>query len=118
LDALNDWLQLRCQALWGKIRHAALPGTVADVLATERAHLTPLPRPFDGFVEHTNRVSPSYLIHFKGNRYSVPSSYANRPVSLRVYAHRLVIVGGGAADDPKQLCEHVRLTHLANQAAP
>jgi hypothetical protein len=56
LDALNDWLQLRCQALWGGIRHAALPGTVADVLATERAHLTPLPRPFDGFVEHTKRV--------------------------------------------------------------
>jgi hypothetical protein len=109
LDALNDWLQLRCQTLWGEIRHAALPGTVADVLAIERAHLMPLPRPFDGFVEHTKRVSPTCLIHFERNRYSVPSSYANRPVSLRVYAHRLVIVGGGAADDPKQLCEHVRL---------
>ena len=109
LDALNDWLQLRCQALWGEIRHAALPGTVADVLAIERAHLMPLPRPFDGFVEHTKRVSPTCLIHFERNRYSVPSSYANRPVSLRVYAHRLVIVGSGMADGQRQLCEHVRL---------
>ena len=109
LDALNDWLQLQCRALWGEIRHAALPGTVADVLAIERAHLMPLPRPFDGFVEHTKRVSPTCLIHFERNRYSVPSSYANRPVSLRVYAHRLVIVGSGMADGQRQLCEHVRL---------
>lgn len=49
----------------------------------------PMPRPFDGFVEHAKRVSPTCLVHFERNRYSVPASYANRPVSLQVYADRL-----------------------------
>ena len=44
--------------------------------------------PFDGFVEHIKRVSPTCLIMFERNRYSVPASYANRPISLRVYADR------------------------------
>ena len=43
----------------------------------------PLPRPFDGFVEYTKRVSPTCLVHFDRNRYSVPASFANRPVSVR-----------------------------------
>ena len=55
----------------------------------------PRPRSFDGFVEHTKRVSPTCLVHFERNRYSVPASYANRPVSLRVYADRLVIAAEG-----------------------
>ena len=33
----------------------------------------PLPPPFDGFVEHTKRVSPTCLIHLERNRYSVPA---------------------------------------------
>ena len=45
----------------------------------------PLPPAFDGFVEQSKRVSPTCLISFERNRYSVPASFANRPVSLRVY---------------------------------
>jgi hypothetical protein len=45
----------------------------------------PVTRPFDGFVEYTKRVSPTCLVHLERNRYSVPASFANRPVSLRVY---------------------------------
>jgi hypothetical protein len=41
-------------------------------------------RPFDGFVEQTKRVTPTCLVHFERNRYSVPASFANRPVSLRI----------------------------------
>lgn len=37
-------------------------------------------------------------------RYSVPASYANRPVSLRVYADRLVIAAEG-----NFICEHKRV---------
>ena len=40
---------------------------------------------FDGFVEYSKRVSPTCLVHLERNRYSVPASFANRPVSLRVY---------------------------------
>ena len=52
-------------------------------------------RPFDGFVEHTKRVSPTCLVHFDRNRYSVPASFANRPVSLRIYPDRIVVVAEG-----------------------
>ena len=50
------------------------------------------PAAFDGFVEYNKRVSSTCLITFEHNRYSVPASFANRPVSLRVYADRLVVV--------------------------
>ena len=68
-------------------------------------------RPFDGFVEHTKRVSPTCLIHFERNRYSVPASFANRPVSLRVYADRLVIAAEGQI-----LCEHGRIIDRSHTA--
>lgn len=50
------------------------------------------PAAFDGFVEFNKRVSSTCLITHDNNRYSVPASFANRPISLRVYADRLVIV--------------------------
>jgi hypothetical protein len=51
---------------------------------------------FDGFVEQSKRVSPTCLITFDRNRYSVPASFANRPVSLHIYPERLVIVAEAA----------------------
>jgi len=61
-------------------------------------------RPFDGFVEQTKRVSPTCLIAFERNRYSVPASFANRPVSLRVYPDRLAVAAEGNI-----VCEHARI---------
>nr|ART90513.1 mobile element protein [uncultured bacterium] len=112
LPMLNDWLEQRCKALWGEITHGKLPGTLADVWAQERPLLMPVPRPFDGFVEHTKRVSPTCLVHFERNRYSVPASYANRPVSLRVYADRLVVAAEG-----QLLCEHTRIIDRRHDTA-
>lgn len=63
-----------------------------------------LPPAFDGFVEHSKRVSPTCLITFERNRYSVPASFANRPISLRVYPKRLVIVAEG-----QTICTHDRI---------
>ena len=63
-----------------------------------------LPPAFDGFVEHSKRVSPTCLISFERNRYSVPASFANRPVGLRVNPDRLVIAAEGQV-----LCAHERL---------
>lgn len=59
LAALNDWLEQRCMELWQDIPHGGLPGSIADVWAQEQATLMPLPRTFDGFVEHSKRVSPT-----------------------------------------------------------
>ena len=91
LNALNTWLEQRCVTLWHELRHPELPATVADAWAEEHAQLMAVPAPFDGFVDYTKRVSPTCLINFERNRYSVPASFANRPVSLRVYADHLAI---------------------------
>jgi len=78
--------------------------TVAQVWAQEQPQLMALPPPFDGFVEHTKRVSPTCLINFERDRYSVPSPLANRPVSLRVYAEHWVVVAEGEV-----IAQHERL---------
>jgi len=44
------------------------------------------------------------LVHLERNRYSVPASFANRPVSVRVYPERIVVAAEG-----RILCEHPRI---------
>ncbi|MCB8877410.1 IS21 family transposase [Acidisoma silvae] len=110
LNTLNVWLEEQCIVQWGQIPHGLLPGTIADVHAAEAASLMRLGQPFDGFVEHTKRVSPTCLVTFERNRYSVPASFANRPVSLRVYPWRLVIAAEGQI-----LCEHGRIIERSHQ---
>jgi transposase len=104
LTALNDWLEVRCRELWAEIAHGSQPGTVADAWREEAPQLMRLPRPFDGFVEYAKRVSPTCLIHLERNRYSVPASFANRPVSVRVYPERVAVAAEGQI-----VCEHARV---------
>jgi len=104
LDALNDWLEKRCRDWWSLTPHGSQPGTIADAWAEEVRYLMPMPRAFDGFVEYSKRVSPTCLVHLERNRYSVPASFANRPVSLRVYPERIVVVAEG-----QTVCEHRRV---------
>lgn len=105
LDDLNIWLTLRCQQLWQDNLHPEDKlRTIADCLREEQEHLMPVSAMFDGFVEHTKRVSSTCLITFENNRYSIPASFANRVVSLRVYAAKLVIVA-----EAKVVAEHTRV---------
>ena len=67
-------------------------------------------RTFDGFVEYAKRVSPTCLIHLDRNRYSVPASFANRPVSVRVYPQRIVVAAEGQV-----VCEHRRVFARSHQ---
>ena len=113
LAALNAWLEHRCLELWREIPHGRLAGTVADVWAEEQPALMSVPPAFDGFVEHSKRVSPTCLISFERNRYSVPASFANRPISLRVYPDRLVIAAEGQI-----LCEHERRIERSHHLPP
>lgn len=111
LEALNAWLEAQCVAQWAEIPHSTLPGAIAEVHAEELPSLMPLGGLFDGFVEHTKRVSPICLVHFERNRYSVPASFANRPVSLRVYPARIVIAAEGQI-----LCEHERIIDRSHRS--
>jgi hypothetical protein len=104
LETLNDWLERRCRELWQQVPHGLRPGTIEDIRGEEARFLMPMPRLFDGFVEYTKRVSPTCLIHLERNRYSVPASFANRPVSVRVYPERIVVAAEG-----RILCEHPRI---------
>jgi hypothetical protein len=113
LTTLNVWLEQRCLELWRETSHGTLPGTIADVWAEEQTALMPLPVAFDGFIELSKRVSPTCLISFERNRYSVPASFANRPVSVRVYPDRLVIAAEGNI-----LCEHARVIQRSHKLPP
>ena len=112
LEALNAWLQERCVTLWQTTAHPEQAGrTVAAVWQDEQPFLMPVPRPFDGFVEQTKRVSPTCLVHVERNRYSVPASFANRPVSVRLYADRVVIAAEG-----QFIAEHRRIIERSHGA--
>jgi transposase len=115
LAALNDWREARCRELWAEIAHGSQPGAVADAWREEAQRLAQLPRPFDGFVEHTKRVAPTRLIHRERNRYSAPASFANRPVSVRVSPERIVVAAEGQI-----VAEHARVfarSHDRNSSA-
>lgn len=105
LEELNTWLEQRCKTLWQQQSHPQLKQhTIAQCWEEELPCLMPMPVAFDGFVEHSKRVSSTCLINFEQNRYSVPASFANRPVSLRVYADRLVVVAEATV-----IAEHERV---------
>jgi len=104
LADLNVWLEHRCKALWSELRHPELDQTVQEAFADEQGELMALPNAFDAFVEQTKRVTSTCLVHHEGNRYSVPASYANRAISLRIYADKLVMAAEG-----QHIAEHPRL---------
>lgn len=104
LAELNQWLEDRCIGLWSQTAHQTLPGSIADAWEAEKPMLMAMPPAFDGFVEHSQRVSPTCLITFERTRYSVPASFANRRVSLHVYPEQLVIVAEG-----QTVCTHERI---------
>jgi len=122
LAALNAWLEQRCLDLWRETAHGTLPGTIADVWTEEQAALMPLPVAFDGFVDQSKRVSPTCLISFERNRSSVPASFANRPVSLRIYPDRLVVVLEARlwrdAAEGSILCEYPRVIGRSHKLPP
>jgi hypothetical protein len=112
LADLNLWLQQRCTALWQELPHPDHPDrTIAALWEIEKAQLMPVPRPFDGFVEHVKRVTPTCLVHVERNRYSVPASFANRPVSVRLYAERVIVAAEGHI-----IAEHSRLIRRSHDA--
>ena len=90
---LNEYLRERCLQ-WAKTHpHPDFKDqSVWQVFEAEKPHLIPLPPPFDGYAERPARVSPSSLVSFDRNRYSIDCRHVGRTVQLRAYAERIVIV--------------------------
>jgi len=109
---LNAWLASRCRSLWEEVRHPDYRElSVAEVFEQERAHLMPMPTPFDGYVERAARVSSTCLVVIGRNRYSVPCEFAGQMLSTRLYPGRVVVVGDDAmvAEHGKRSIEHTAL---------
>jgi hypothetical protein len=97
---------MECCIRWAKThRHPEIKEkTVWQVFKEEQPYLLKLPLPaFDGYAERPARVSPSSLVSFDHNRYSVDCRYAGKTVQLRVYATRILVVHDGEV-----VADHVR----------
>ncbi len=81
----------------------------ADLLAQERPHLQPLnPHPYD-IAQTTSSVATSqFRITLDTNRYSVPSAYAHRRLTVKAYPDRVCIYFDGKliARHPRRYGRH------------
>jgi transposase len=93
---LNEMLKDRCLQ-WAKSHpHPSLEGqSVWHAYEAERPHLIALQPRFDGYAERPAGVSPSSLVRFDGNRYSVQNAHVGSSVQMRVYAERIRVVFEG-----------------------
>ena len=113
LAELNHWLEAQCLLQWQQAKHPERSGsTVAEVWQEECHQLMTKPADFDGYVELIKRVTSTCLVHFERNRYSVPASFANQPVSLHVYPGVLTLVAEGEV-----IAQHERV-FCRDHAAP
>ena len=95
-DELNAVLRERVLAYAARTRHPEMKDkTILDVFEEERVALVPWQGSFDGYAETTAAVSKTCLVSFERNRYSVSAEAAGRPVQLRAYADRVVMLQDG-----------------------
>jgi hypothetical protein len=105
LADLNDWLLLRCRALWHSLPHPEYGELrIAEMLEHEQPHLMPMVTPFDGYVEEPGRVSSTCLVTAARNHYSVPCELAGKMISKRLYPERIDFVF-----EDKVVASHPRL---------
>ena len=104
-EELNAHL-MECCISWAKThRHPEIKEkTVWQVFKEEQPYLLKLPSSaFDGYAEKPARVSPSSLVSFDHNRYSVDCRHTGKTVQMRVYANRILVVHDGEV-----VADHVR----------
>jgi len=107
----RDFAELNARLREGNIadamqrRHPDFPDkSVWEVFQAERGYLCGPFKPFDAYTEMDVRASTTSLIRFDRNRYSVAASAAGKPVQLRAYASRIVILSRGVV-----VGDHARL---------
>jgi transposase len=104
LEELNGWLEAECERRARRDRHPEQRDlSVWEVFEQERSALRRFKEPFDGFHESSLSVSPTCLVTFDRNRYSVMAKAAKRSVQVRAYADRIVVHSAGEV-----VAEHAR----------
>jgi transposase len=94
-EALNAMLAQRCLARQTDRagRHAT---TIGERLAADLAVLKDLPPvPLEACEKRSGRVSSTALVRYRGNDYSVPTSYGFRDVVVKGFVDTVVILCGG-----------------------
>ena len=94
-NALNQWLEKRCEELSSRQHPTLTSLTVADCFLKEQPLLRQITRPFAGYIEHLLKVSKTCLIRLDRNNYSVPAKWVGQTVSVRVTAYSLSVVAKG-----------------------
>jgi transposase len=93
-EALNAHLAESCRKRMGE-RLRGHTETIAERLERDLAALRkPLPPPYDACEKVGTRVSSLSLVRYRGNDYSVPTSFGHRDVLVRGYVHEVVIACG------------------------
>ena len=90
------WLVERSTTLWQQSAHPERPQpTIPQLCQEERLQPMPVSQPLEGYIEHTKRVSPPAWSAFSAIATACRPRFANRPVSVRAYADRVVLVAEG-----------------------
>ncbi len=104
LEELNGWLADRCWELAAARKHPEQTHrTIAAVFQEERERLIPFSKPFEAYQSRECRVSSTSLVQYDGNQYSVACQAARKPVTIRAYADRIMVIHDG-----KPIAEHQR----------
>jgi transposase len=92
LEELNQWLADQCRQQAAQKHPELRERTIAEVFREEQSRLVPVANAFDGYVESPARVSRTALVSFDRNCYSVQASAVGKPVTVRAFADRVMIV--------------------------
>src|SRR5512134_2871559 len=93
-EALNAHLIDSCRKRMGE-RLRGRTETIGERLERDLAALRkPLPPPYEASEKVATTVSSLSLVRYRGNDYSVPTSFGHREVVVRGYVHEVVIACG------------------------
>jgi transposase len=98
--AAREWLDTVANVR----QHGQTHQRPVDLFKVERPALQPLPLArYDVGLTHPVTANPQFRVAWDANRYSVPSEYASRRLTLRVYPDRLLLY-----HEQKPIAEHPR----------
>ena len=109
MEELNIYLHSCCINLSNKPHPYFKERSIKECFIEEQAFLQPAMKEFDGYIEHTVRVSSTCLVQYETNRYSVPSKYVGQHISLRIYANKIKVIA-----DEQIIAEHKRCSDRHN----